>query len=156
MDMTKIIKYSCFSFFVILILSSGLKAQEENVNVSLTDDSQLTIEGPHRFVEIAGISGLQVTSLKTKAFVKTTALNSAQGSVSFWMSPMEDMDKSHAVGSSEDGMKYAFLADRFSLYKTNLESILDGRWSVPLEFMVNGPCSVSCTGMNDGHMDHRL
>lgn len=118
-EMKKIIKYLCLFFSYFFVLSPSLRAQHEELTIPLSDDSGLTIEGPHRFVEIAGITGLQVTSLKTKAFAKTTALNSAKGSVSFWMSPLENMDKSQAVGSSKDKMKYPFLADKFPLYNTD-------------------------------------
>lgn len=81
-------------------LSNCLSAQYNPVklDIHLNDTTQLTIEGPHRFVKIAGITGLHVRSLKTKAFIETTALQSNRGTLSIWMSPLENIDKSPSTG----------------------------------------------------------
>ena len=64
---------------------------------ALNDSSNIHIDGPHRFVTINNITGLQVTSLHTNAWLETSALSSDEGSISMWMSPLEDIDKSHSV-----------------------------------------------------------
>src|ERR1700730_12779680 len=55
----------CFWF---LTLFSNLKAQNKPriLKIPLNSDSQISIEGSYRFVKIAGITGLHVSSLKTK------------------------------------------------------------------------------------------
>ncbi len=80
------------------------------IEIPLIRDSEIIIEGSHRYMKIAGITGLHVTSLKTKAFIETTAFKSDKGTVSFWMSPLENIDKAPDVGSS---MIYPFLSDVF-------------------------------------------
>src|SRR6266850_19228 len=57
------------------------------LTVPLTDDTNIAINGPHRFAKKAGLKGFQPTSLKTKAIVKTNIHRSPVGSVSFWFSP---------------------------------------------------------------------
>jgi hypothetical protein len=83
-------------FFAPLLFSAQLSAQ----SFPLHDSSNIHVEGPHRFVSINNIKGLQVTSLHTNAWVETSALKSDEGSVSLWMSPLEDIDKSHSVAGS--------------------------------------------------------
>jgi hypothetical protein len=68
------------------------------LSISMHDSSHLRIEGPHRFVNIAGIKGLHVSSLKTKACFETSAFQKEQGTLSFWMSPLEDIDKAPNAG----------------------------------------------------------
>lgn len=100
-----------FYFFISPInLIAGEKQKE--LAIPLTDASQLTIDGPHRFISIGGIIGLHVSSLKTKAFVETELLNSEKGSVSLWMSPLEDMNKAFGVGSPYD-LIYPLLSDQY-------------------------------------------
>lgn len=83
-----------------LILSDCASAQYNpgKLYIHLNDTTQLTIEGPHRFLKIAGITGIHISSLKTKAFFETTALQTDSGTLSIWMSPLEDMDKSPSTG----------------------------------------------------------
>ncbi len=118
--MTKSMKMTFFRMtqilaFWVLITSGGQKTGDKEVllDIPLKDTSNLTIDGPHRFVEIAGITGLHISSLNTKAFVKTLALNSEKGTVSFWMSPLEDMAKSYPAGNSPQLMSYPLLSDKF-------------------------------------------
>ena len=88
-------------FFVLTMLffvSSRAQTNLRSLDVPLTDASNLTIEGPHRFVDISGIRGLLVTTLSTKAFLETSLLNSEKGTISIWMSPVEDMDKFPMAG----------------------------------------------------------
>ena len=54
-------------------------------------EPSLSVEGPHRFRSIAGRTGLQVTSLNTKATVKTNLLRADRGTLSLWFSPLEDL-----------------------------------------------------------------
>lgn len=82
----------------ILILTNVVCAQSNAaLDVAMNNASQLSIEGTHRFVTIAGITGLHVNSLKTKAFIETDAFKADHGTVSIWMSPLENMDKSPAA-----------------------------------------------------------
>ncbi len=101
----------CSQFFAILVytnLNAQIKA--ETIEIPLTNDSQIKIEGSHRYIKIAGITGLCVSSLKTKAFIETSAFQSDRGTVSFWMSPLENIDKAPDVGSS---LIYPFISDGF-------------------------------------------
>jgi Domain of unknown function (DUF1961)/Concanavalin A-like lectin/glucanases superfamily len=86
----------CLGF---IILSDSICAQNKPVilDIPLNDASQIKIVGPHRFVNIAGITGLNVSSLKTKAFIETAALLADRGTISIWMSPLENLDKSPSV-----------------------------------------------------------
>ena len=85
-------------------------AQTKQAEFLLNNSSSITIDGPHRFVTIAGITGIHVKSLKTKAFIQTTALSSEQGSISLWMSPLEDIDKSHNI---EGSLIYPLISDTY-------------------------------------------
>ena len=87
-------------YLVILILPIYAQGQSKPaiLNIPLNSESQLNIDGPHRFVKIAGITGLHVSSLKTKAFIETSALKSDRGTVSVWFSPLENIDKAPAYG----------------------------------------------------------
>jgi hypothetical protein len=58
------------------ILGSRAQHDQSSLDVPLTDASKLSIKGLHRFIEIQGIKGLLVTSLRTKAFLETSLLNS--------------------------------------------------------------------------------
>ena len=60
--------------------------------------TQLTIEGPYRFLTGLAITGINVSSLKTEASIETTALQADRGTLSIWMSPLEDLDKSPGAG----------------------------------------------------------
>lgn len=101
--------FCCFAFSV------SIKAQEKQpgLSVALSASSQLTIEGPHRFTDIAGVKGLQVTSLKTKAFIETDAINEDAGTFSIWMSPLEDLGKSALKGKMRNGMSYPLISDHW-------------------------------------------
>ena len=103
-------------FFVLTMLffvSSRAQTNLRSLDVPLTDASNLTIEGPHRFVDISGIRGLLVTTLSTKAFLETSLLNSEKGTISIWMSPAEDMDKFPMVGKEASMLHYPLLSDKF-------------------------------------------
>jgi len=76
---------------------------------TLSDSPEIHIEGPHKFVTINNITGLQVTSLHTNAWFETTALSADEGSISMWMSPLEDIDKSHSVQGS---LVYPLIANK--------------------------------------------
>ncbi|MCK9412899.1 MAG: DUF1961 family protein [Prolixibacteraceae bacterium] len=86
--------------FCMLVLSNYAWSQNKQaaLDIPMNNETNLIIDGPHRFVKIAGITGLHVSSLKTKAFVETTALQSGRGTISVWMSPLENIDKAPAYG----------------------------------------------------------
>jgi len=112
----KIKLIACWSLNVLFFLISlQLIAQniEKKFDVPLNDVSQITIDGPYRFVKIAGIEGLLVKSLNTKAYVENSLLNEEKGTVSVWMSPMEDIDKFPAVPSGADIYNFPLLSDHF-------------------------------------------
>jgi len=81
------------------------------LDIQLKDPSGLTLEGPHRFMTVSGITGLHVSSLKTKAYIETTAFQNSRGTVSFWMSPLENIDKAPRGGASN--LIYPFLSGIF-------------------------------------------
>jgi hypothetical protein len=85
-------------------------AQGKKDEFVLNNASGVTIEGAHRFVSIAGITGLQSTSLHTKASVETTILRADEGSLSMWMSPMEDIDKAYDIPGS---LIYPLISDTY-------------------------------------------
>lgn len=102
----KLIMKKIQSFCLLVTISSCLfnlpnfawaQNKTGKLDIPMNDASQLIIEGPHRFVEIAGITGLHVSSLKTMAFVETEYMQEDKGTISFWMSPLEDIDKSPNV-----------------------------------------------------------
>ena len=99
--------FICACFLCVWLITL---AQPNQGKFSLQNSSGIAIDGPHRFVTIAGITGIHVKSLKTKVSVQTTALASEQGSISLWMSPLEDIDKSHNVNSS---LMYPLLSDTY-------------------------------------------
>ena len=78
-------------------------------SVSLHDSTGIHIEGPHKFAAVNGITGLHVTSLHTNAWIESTALQSTEGAVSLWMSPLEDIDKSPNVQGS---LVYPLISDK--------------------------------------------
>jgi hypothetical protein len=110
--------------FALLLAVIQLHGQNkpEGIDVKLSDASHITIEGSHRFIKIAGITGLQVTSLKTKAYVESPAMNAEKGSLSIWMSPMEDMNKFPNVGESVSMLQYPLVSDYFPPNKTDSSS----------------------------------
>jgi hypothetical protein len=86
-------------------------------SAALKDSAGIHIEGAHKFVSINNITGLQLTSLHSNAWIETSALQSDEGSVSFWISPLEDIDKSHNIDGS---LVYTLIADKPTV--TNVDS----------------------------------
>jgi hypothetical protein len=62
---------TCTYFLCILQITLAQTKQEK---YDLQNSSGITVDGPHRFVTIAGITGIHVKSLKTKAFVSDKLL----------------------------------------------------------------------------------
>jgi hypothetical protein len=87
-----------------------VNAQSIQQEFPLDKPAGLHIEGPHRFVSISGITGLHVKSLHTKAWIENTSLTAEQGSISLWLSPLEDIDKSHSVNGS---LTYPIITDTY-------------------------------------------
>ena len=116
----------------LLASASTPKAQAEpTLEIPLTDDQQLNVEGPHRFVEVAGLTGFQPTSIHTKAFIDSGRHNSETGTISFWVSPLEDLDQyPKPRKAAQEACYFNLLADqfppgkvqqnRFGIYWTNL------------------------------------
>ncbi len=102
----------------IFISSDSARAQKNpgDLNIPLNDASHLVIAGPHRFVKIAGITGIHVSSLNTKASFETTALQAVRGTFSIWMSPLEDTDKSPSAGLNT---VYPLISDNYPLSLTD-------------------------------------
>ncbi|MBL7697322.1 MAG: DUF1961 family protein [Chitinophagaceae bacterium] len=99
-----------------LILLVSLSIAVENIIAqpgtqffSLKDSISVHIEGSHRFITINNITGLHSKSLKTRAWIESTNLASDEGSISLWMSPLEDIDKSHSV---EGSLVYPLISDQ--------------------------------------------
>lgn len=93
-------------FFTLLLLNAAhVNAQ----SFPLKDTSGIHISGPHKFVTINTITGLHVTSLHTNAWVESSVLKLDEGSVSLWMSPLEDIDKAHGVQGS---LVYPLISNR--------------------------------------------
>jgi hypothetical protein len=57
----------------------------------LTSSSDISIEGPHRFLTIAGKKGFNPTSLLTRASVFSSVHKGLRGSVSLWFTPLEEL-----------------------------------------------------------------
>lgn len=98
-------------FLCSVSLITDLNAQQKAgiLEIPLNNSSRISIEGPHRFIKIAGITGLHVSSLKTKAYFETSAFQEDKGTVSFWMSPLENIDKAPVAGGSS--LIYPFLSN---------------------------------------------
>jgi hypothetical protein len=99
---------------LIILTSSGLITGQSKAQLylPLNDKTGLTIEGPHRFIKIAGRTGLHVTSIKTKAGIETQALQSDRGTLSLWMSPLEDIGLSHGTNLHD---QFTLLSDHETL-----------------------------------------
>lgn len=80
-------------FFACTQLSvSNTFGNRVRIYTSLSSESDLHVEGPYRFLTVAGLRGFQPTSLKTKATLKTDLHKSEKGSLSLWFSPLEEME----------------------------------------------------------------
>lgn len=79
-----------------------------NFYAPLTDLTNLTISGKYRFVTINGLTGFQPTSLHTKAYVETQLHQGKKGTVSFWFSPLEELDFFPIAGSQRNRDRYVF------------------------------------------------
>ena len=87
---------------------------ERTLVVSLQDETSVAIKGPHRFLQIAGRTGLQVTSLHTKAVLKTDLHREPQGTLTFWFSPLEDLTFAPSNQSnSKVTFDFPYLSDVF-------------------------------------------
>mgnify|MGYP006275299023 FL=1 len=58
----------------------------------LCDHTNIAIDGPHRFLNINGFCGFHPTSIKTRATIEPEIHKGETGTVSFWFSPLEDMN----------------------------------------------------------------
>lgn len=76
------IKVINFSIIVVFLCSNVLLAQHflENTN----------IQGPFRIVNIAGLDGIHLQSLNTKAVLKSSVHKKDRGTLSIWVSPLEE------------------------------------------------------------------
>lgn len=112
---------------ILLIICSvkvfGSDSNPEKFFASLNDLTNLTTEGEYRFVTINGLKGFQPTSIHTKAFIKTNLHQGEKGTISFWFSPMEELDFFPSAGSrpKEDpnAFDYPFISDVFPPNQTN-------------------------------------
>ena len=72
----------------------GLAATQPaaELHLPLHDTTGLNLQGPHRFLTIAGQTCFQPTSLKTKATLSTTLHRGPTGALSSWFSPRENAE----------------------------------------------------------------
>lgn len=85
-----------------------------SLTVPLGDRTGLHVEGPHRFLSVAGLTGFQPTSLSTRAAVKTDLHREPQGTVDFWFSPLEDLTFFPSnQADSRVPFNFPFLSDTF-------------------------------------------
>jgi len=72
----------------------GLAATQPaaELHLPLHDTTGLNLQGPHRFLTIAGQTCFQTTSLKTKATLSTTLHRGPTGALSSWFSPRENAE----------------------------------------------------------------
>src|SRR5688572_21225552 len=98
-----------------LLFSGTVKCytQQKITSLSLNNKTQLSIDGPHRFMTIAGITGLHIESLKTKAYLATDDLNGDKGTLSIWMSPLNDINKAPNAGADGRMLDYPIVSDYF-------------------------------------------
>lgn len=89
-------------------------ATAQGLTVPLRDPTGLQIDGPHRFLSVAGLTGFQPTSLSTRASVKTDLHRGSQGTVDFWFSPLEDLTFFPSnQAASRVPFNFPFLSDTF-------------------------------------------
>lgn len=82
--------------------------------VPLEDANGLHIAGPHRFLSVAGWTGLQPTSLATKAVVNTDLHREPRGTADFWFCPLEDLTFCPAnQAESKVPFSFPFFSDAF-------------------------------------------
>lgn len=80
----------------------------------LGDATGITIQGPHQFREISGRTGLQLTSLKTKATISTALSRAPAGTLSLWFSSLEDLTFTRGVESEPRvPFDYPLISDAF-------------------------------------------
>ncbi len=96
---------------------TGRQSKPESFFAPLSDLTNLSIDGDYRFVDINGMKGFQPTSIHTKAFVETKLHQGDKGTISFWFSPMEELDFFPSSGSRPDedlnAFDYPFVSDVF-------------------------------------------
>lgn len=73
---------------------------QEKLRVLLNSRKDLNIKGEYRFVELSGRKGFQPTSLRTQAYIETNMHQRETGTLTFWFSPMEDLDFFSPAGST--------------------------------------------------------
>jgi hypothetical protein len=104
----------CLSIAGIIMLiflncsAQQLQSKTERFFASFTDLTSLTVTGKRRFVTIDGQTGFQPTSLHTRAYIETTAHQGDEGTISFWFSPLEDLDFFPRAGNQTDRDPNAF------------------------------------------------
>ncbi len=81
----------------------------------LTDTSGLDDAGDHRFLTIRGRTGLHVRSIERPALLRTALPRAAQGTLSLWLSPLEDLgyvpEMAHIQGKDPHAFFYPLLSD---------------------------------------------
>ncbi|MCF6270840.1 MAG: DUF1961 family protein [Melioribacteraceae bacterium] len=97
--------------------SSDLFGGNKQYSAALTDTTNFTIDGPHRFPTISGLKGFRPTSMQTKAFIETEAHHSNKGTISLWFSPLEDLanwkTKDWVFNRVENAFVYPFFSNFF-------------------------------------------
>lgn len=102
-------------FFAAFTTAQEQKIEGREFYAPLTDTTNITIEGASRFVTINGLTGFQPTSLHTRVYIETHLHQGERGTISFWFSPMEDLDffpnAGKRVKEDEDVFDYPFISD---------------------------------------------
>lgn len=105
--------YNLIFCFVFIPFAIAAQTRSNDIVIPLSDNRGIIIEGPHRFIEVAGIKGLNLTNLNSKAYFDSEALNSEKGTISLWMSPLESMDITRTAGPSAQLLAFPILRDKF-------------------------------------------
>ncbi len=78
------------------------------IHLPLTDATGLTLDGPHRFLTIRGRTGLNVTSLNTRATLDSPIPGFPRGTLSLWFCPLEDLGIFPEMAHLQSKDPYAF------------------------------------------------
>ncbi len=123
--MRTLVSAACTALLLCLVAAAGGEKEEtgektSRLRVPLTDATGIRISGKHRFIEVAGLTGYNPLSLKTRALVATHLPRGEAGTLSVWASPLEDLDINrfvHARLPDKDLLNYPLVSDADTPWK---------------------------------------
>ncbi len=85
------------------------------IRINLSDDTGVTCRGEHRFVTIGARTGYHARSAWANAALRTTLHRASMGSLSIWVTPLEDLGSvprmAHTLARNPDAMHFPIVSD---------------------------------------------